>query len=343
MRIDELRETLHRHGGGVEGHAATARVQEVHGRIATARRRRVAGVAGGTVAAVAAIALVVVPGFDSPAPGPGPVGVPTPSAAGLTKHGVTFRAEVLGERLLGAAVGDPGQSTVSFDFVVGEEGLRFSPLCYVPGPHLMVTYSVAGRPAGAVGCDKNLDPDPGAGGVTYEAPPEKVLRGWGLAPGDTATMTLRLVSAEDSQGATVEDPQAVIGGGVYTDDRQTRVVAGAEVPDRVEHDGRVWGLESTYESVRGYQDVHILTGARGVQADTLVGIAFSGLDSPSAWDIRLDGEVVDSGERGRGVDGPSWGQWRTFERGEVYDLRLVVTEGLTDRTRLAFLSYTPVG
>jgi hypothetical protein len=343
MRIDELRSTLHEHGAEVGGESTATRVAAVHGRIRAARRRRVAAAAGGTVAAVATVALAVVPGLDPSAPAPGPADSPTSLAAGYTKDGVTFRGEVLGERLLGAAIGDLGQSTVTFDFVVGETGLRFSPMCFGPGPDLMVTYAVAGDPFGAVSCNKKPDTDPGAGGITYEAPPEKVLLGWGLEPGDTATMTVRLVSADDSGGATVEHPEAVIGAGVYEDARETRVVAGAEVPERVEHEGRVWELQSTYESVRGTEDVHIFTGGRGAPSDTLVGVALSGLDSPSSWDIRLDGEVVESGERGRGMDGPTWGQWRTFEEGDVYDLRLVVTEGLTDRTRLAFLSYTPVG
>ena len=66
------------------------------------------------------------------APDPGPADGPTSWAAGYTKDGVTFRAEVLGERLLGAAIGDPGQGTVSFEFEVGEAGLRFSPTCHGP-------------------------------------------------------------------------------------------------------------------------------------------------------------------------------------------------------------------
>ena len=72
----------------------------------------------------------------------------------------------------------------------------------------------------------------------------------------------------------------------------------------------------------------------------LVGIALSGLDTLSAWDISLDGGVVESGSRGA-ADGPTWMPWRSFERGEVYDLRLAVTDGLTDATRLAFVTYTP--
>jgi hypothetical protein len=340
MRIDELRSTLDDQGAAVEDTGATVRLHAVHGRIRTARRRRMAAAAGGTAAAVAAVALAVVPGL-SLAPDPGPADGPTSWAAGYTKDGVTFRAEVLGERLLGAAIGDPGQGTVSFEFEVGEAGLRFSPTCHGSGRELMVAYAVNGKPTGAVGCHTKADPDPGAGGSTFEAPPEKVLLGWGLSPGDTATLTLRLVSGEDVDGATVERPDVVIGAGVYEDTRGTRIVAGAEVPDRVEHGGRVWTLTSLHESDPGSEDIRILTDRKGAQEEVLVGIALSGLDTPSAWDISLDGGVVESGSRGRGVDGPTWMPWRSFERGEVYDLRLAVTDGLTDATRLAFVTYTP--
>lgn len=343
MRTDELRDVLRTHAEDVAHTPASARVGQVRGRVAAVRRRRAAVAGGGVVAAVAVTALAVLPNLGTPAPAPAgpPEGVMT--AEGYTKDGVTYRAEVLGEKLLGAAIGDPGESTVSFAFVVGEEGLRFSPLCYGAGRDLMVTYEVSGDPVGAIGCGRRADPDPGAGGSTFEAPPEKMLIDWGLEPGDTATVTVRLVSVEDSQGATVEHPAAVVGVGVYTDTRETRVVAGAEVPERVEHEGRVWELQSTYESVRGHEDIRVFTGRRGAQEDTLVGVAVSGLGSPSSWDIRLDGEVAESAERRDGADGPVWRQWQSFAQGDVYDVRLVVTEGLTARTRLAFLSYTPVG
>ena len=80
--------------------------------------------AAGTAAVAAAAAPGRRTGSRVPlAPDPGPADGPTSWAAGYTKDGVTFRAEVLGERLLGAAIGDPGQGTVSFEFEAGRQDL----------------------------------------------------------------------------------------------------------------------------------------------------------------------------------------------------------------------------
>lgn len=70
-------------------------------------------------------------------------------------------------------------------------------------------------------------------------------------------------------------------------------------------------------------------------------MAVSGLDSPSSVDLRLDGRVDDSIVRGRGVEGPTWMPWRSFDQSEVHDLRVEITDGLTERTRLAFVGYRP--
>lgn len=339
MRIDDLRETLHEHGGEVEGHAPATRVQEVHGRIRTARRRRSAGVAAGTVAAVATVALTVVPNLQpNPAPAPATPDLP----ADYTKDGVTFRGEVLGERLLGAAIGEPGQSTVSFDFVIGEKGLRFSPTCHGAGPDRAVIYAVEGDEIGSVTCSKAPDPDPGAGGMTFEAPPEKLRIDWGLQPGDTATMTVRLVSSRDSDGPTVEDPQTVIGAGVYEDTRATQVVSGVEVPKRIEHEGRVWEMASTYESDPGKGDIKIWSDQdHGVAEDQVTILALSGLRGRAAYDVLVDGEVVDGAQMDLGQGSPTWQIVQEVERGTVYELEARVTEGLADRTRLAFVHYWP--
>ena len=133
MRIDELRSTLDDQGAAVEDTGATVRLQAVHladphgpAPADGGRRRWHGGCGGGGRPGRRTGPRVPL------APDPGPADGPTSWAAGYTKDGVTFRAEVLGERLLGAAIGDPGQGTVSFEFEVGEVGLRFSPTCHGP-------------------------------------------------------------------------------------------------------------------------------------------------------------------------------------------------------------------
>src|SRR5512139_1602198 len=101
MRTDELRTLLHDRGDEVRDFGAHERVGAVHHRVQVARRRRAAGAAGGLVAAVAAVALAVVPGVTGPRGSQPADGNPPPKTApGYTKDGVTYRQEVLGERLL---------------------------------------------------------------------------------------------------------------------------------------------------------------------------------------------------------------------------------------------------
>lgn len=70
MRTDELRNVLHQHGDDVHDASAHARVTAVQQRVRTVRRRRAAVAGGGAVAAVAAIAMAVLPNLSEPDPGP---------------------------------------------------------------------------------------------------------------------------------------------------------------------------------------------------------------------------------------------------------------------------------
>jgi hypothetical protein len=342
MRIDELRSTLHEHGDAVEAASPTTRLAEVHGRIRTARRRRTAVVAGGAAVAVAAVALTVVPNLQQD-PAPAPAG--PPQAAGYTKDGVTFRDEVLGERLLGARIGDPGENEVSFDLVVGEEGLRFSPVCYGVGDGYMVDYAIADSPIGGVGCSRERPRDPDADGTTIEAAPAELLDDWGLRPGDTTQLTLSLVRVDDEGGAEpATHPDAVIGGAVYEDTRPTQTVAGVEVPEVLEHGGRVWEVASIYESGAGSRGIDIWSDEDdGTAEDQLTVFAVSGLRGNAAYDVLVDDEVVDSRELQLGQGSPTWHVVQEVGRGTVYELAARVTRGRTDRTRLAFVHYWPAG
>lgn len=345
MRIDELRESLHAHGDEVGEDSPVARVQAVRGRIRTARRRRAAAAAVGTATAVAALALTVVPGLGG-APDPGPAQQPHPSepaADGYVKHGLVFRDEVLGEKLLGAAVGDPGQAEVSFTFTAPDVPLRFSPTCYGVGIDYIVRVSVEGRPHSGTACRRERDPDPGANGLTNDAEPRELLRDWDARPGDRLTVTVTLERHEGDDGPE-PGTAAVIGAGVYEDTRPERMVAGVEVPELVEHEGRTWELVGTYESNPGEDRLWI--GAEGTEHDApyLVLAATSGFRGESVYEIRLDGAVMsrDEASQTNGASGPSWQTVRVFRPGRPHELELTVRKGATDRTRLAFLDYEPV-
>lgn len=477
MRTDELRSVLHEHGDRVEDAGAHARVTAVHQRVTTVRRRRAAVAGGGLVAAVAAVALAVVPNLDpNPETGPaapgggyskggvtfpaeagdlqliaasiggrgqseltfeaavpdpgtllqlspicyGPAaddyavsmsingtlmygtscgtdrpedpgapgtssgeeiadaletlelepgrpmqvrvwlrsrtidendavthprmvvggavyGEPLDEAGGYTKDGVTFRPEVLGERLLGAAIGDRGEPAVSFDVVVPDSGLRFSPLCYGVGPEYLVRTEIDGQGVSGTSCHEPKVLDPGAHGSTFDRP-LAILREWGLEPGDTATVTVRLEAAYGDEGPVQRDA-AVIGAGVYEDSRPTHRVGGVELPDQVEHDGRTWELASTYESGEGARAVRIGHDPTD-EPELLVG-AVSGLRAPGAYSFALDGVEQTSTEMGAG--GPTWEILHVFESGEGGLADLKVTRGLTVSTRVSLVAYKPIG
>ncbi|MGZ8741569.1 MAG: hypothetical protein ACXWXO_01470, partial [Nocardioides sp.] len=63
----------------------------------------------------------------------------------------------------------------------------------------------------------------------------------------------------------------------------------------------------------------------------------------ASYSIELDGEVIDGMSQSPGTSGPSWQMVREFEDGAPYELELTVETGLTNRTRLALLSYLPAG
>lgn len=343
MRIDELRSTLHEHGDVVGEESSATRLQAVHGRVSAARRRRAAVAAGGAVAAVAAVALAVVPGLGE-RPGPGPAQNPPGRElrdGGYVKDGVVFRDDVLGEKLLGAAIGDPGQAVVSFDIVAPDVGLRFSPLCYGVGPEYLVRLEVEGHPVSGSSCTREKDTDPGATGSTIDADPRDLLRDWGARPGDVLTVELSLQDSKDRK-VTVLDTDAVIGAGVYEDTRPRQTVAGVEVPELIEHEGREWRLVSTFASEPGSRRLWI--GAEGGERDTqhLILVATSGFKGETVYEIRRDGRVVDGASQAAGAEGPSWQTVGVFRPRVAYELELTVQKGLTERTRLAFVAYEPV-
>lgn len=135
---------------------------------------------------------------------------------------------------------------------------------------------------------------------------------------------------DDEGGAdTTTHPDAVIGAGVYEDTRPTQTVAGVEVPELLEHGGRVWEVASTYESDPGNRTIDIwIDEGDGAPADQLTVFAVSGLRGHAAYDVLVDGEVVDSRALQLGEDSPTWHVAQEVERGTVYELEARVTKGL---------------
>jgi hypothetical protein len=163
---------------------------------------------------------------------------------GYTKDGLNFPLEVAGEALMAAEIGDPGESMLDFDLVVPDGGIRWVPVCYGVG-NLMVEIAVDGHLLSAVSCRASRPTDPANGGITFTDDPTAQLRAWGLRPGDVVPVRVRLIETEGSR--PVRHDTAVIGAAVYEDLRERSLVAGAGLPDNIEHAGRSWDLEAVPE------------------------------------------------------------------------------------------------
>jgi hypothetical protein len=341
MRTDELRTLLHERGEEVVDLGAHERVGAVHERVRGVRRRRAAAAGGGLVAAVAAVALAVVPGTilpDQPAPAGSVEGVLTED--GYTQNGITYRPEVLGERLVGAAIGDPGERKVSFEMTVPRTGIRVSPVCHGVSPDHVVEVSVDGHALTGSGCQQDPDPDPGKDGNTWQH--GDPLDRWGIRPGDTVTVTAALTA--ERKGGRVDGEGAVVGVGIYEDTRPRTELAGVEVPELIEWEGQVWELAWKYESDPGGPTMWIGRDPGDSNGPALTIAAVSGLRGPAKYTVLLDGEPESGGEvLGDGAAGPFWETIGVLDSDdEGFDLRLRVDKGLTDKTRLGFASYDPV-
>jgi hypothetical protein len=446
MRTDELRSVLHDHGDEVHDLGAPARAQAVHQRVRTVKRRRAAVAGGGLVAAVAAVAVAVVPGLTPVDPGPanaphelagfevpeemvatgytyeyvrgleaeaseGPlrlklspsdeprlvmwassasdegrpvrlrdVGAGTtlvrPSGdfadyhyvepessstlvlrqpgsdqddrialavfalsderpGGVTRHGMTFRAERLDDRLVGAVIGDRGENEVILDMEVPEDGeLRISEVCVDPGAGTRVerlaTLYVEDEPMIGIGCSPRPSYDLGTdGGVLTEQ-----LEDMGIEPGDRVEVTLRLVDRRDR---LVEDADVVLGVAGYEVLGGGVEAAGWTFPERLEHEGHEWALASVGESDPGGRSYS--SEVREMQGPVVVATGQLNIADGGRVAFSAGGEERSVYENFSGGAGSTWGAQTVLEPQDRHAATLTVRRGWTDRTRLAIGFY----
>lgn len=182
-------------------------------------------------------------GFEGAVSVSGPEGLALASYvvdASVSPEGVgdgltTFREDVAGIDLLGAAAGEAGQASVAVDLRPGRGMVWLGYYCEGLPAGARMHVGWVGERGDLVfgGCDSGDSFDPG-GSV-----------GIGLPPGRWADedATLRLWVTRD--GRPVEDgevPGLRLGLGAYTDSSPPTVVAGIGLRDRIEHEGHVWAL-----------------------------------------------------------------------------------------------------
>ena len=162
---------------------------------------------------------------------------------GYTHDGITYRATVAGRGLLGAVVGDAGQTEASTTVVLPRGLASLSPIC-------------TGAPRGS-GCTSTWR-------VTSRRSAPATTRAPSTRPGRVATagatrspgrsVVARVYVTRGARSTTPvpegQYPDLRIGLGVYgTDDRT--VVAGEDVARKVESGGHTWSLTATRSAQQG--------------------------------------------------------------------------------------------
>ena len=152
--------------------------------------------------------------------------------AGLTSRGVTFRADVAGLDLLGAAVGEPGEAEVSYEATATSRGIALKYFCSSsdPNAYLHIDTGEEGGLLSGGGCGDLVPVDPASsGGSTFPTEPGE----------DVST---RFYVTDGRDGPLVEDPSMRIGIGTYAVDEEVPQVAGRNgfFPYLREEAGHTW-------------------------------------------------------------------------------------------------------
>lgn len=163
--------------------------------------------------------------------------------AGYTHDGITYRARVAGRQLLGAVVGDLGQSDVSTTVVLPRGTSEMSPLCSGAPKGVFLHVELAGHESLSGSCDDSDTFDPGGrGGYSARLG----------SPGRTAVARVYVSTSARSRTPVAAGtfPHLRIGLGVYRDDERI-VLTGADAPRVVEYGGHTWTLTDTRTAPRG--------------------------------------------------------------------------------------------
>lgn len=157
------------------------------------------------------------------------------SPAGIGTGVRTFREDVAGLDLLGAAEGEPGQASIEFDLVPRQSMTWLGDYCegLPKGARMHINWVGASGSVIYGGCDGSSSFDPGGSA------------GLGLTTGRRADtpQTLRMwVTRDGEQVADGEIPDLRLGLGAYSASNPTTPLLGFEKRDRVEHAGHVYQL-----------------------------------------------------------------------------------------------------
>lgn len=224
--------------------------------------------------------------------------------AGVSGHGVTFRSEVPGMRLLNAgfAQGAADELSFEFEFVAPEGEVRIAGFCAGLPDDVMVDIDVGERGGAEISCSEEVDPDPGHGGgwLVHRS-------GIGVEPGERTTARMSL--SDGAGAADVDRSQVLLGLGLYTATEDPVRVLGTELAPVIEAYGHEWVYARHLEGPVGERLVARLDG----EGPFIVESVFR-LQHRTGLDLFVDGrhvqgyEMDDEGSVGTALVSPGTGQ-----------------------------------
>lgn len=209
--------------------------------------------------------------------------------AGTTRAAATFRESAAGAQLLGAAIGDPGESEVSVDPSAAGRALSYRYFCADAPRGAVMHVEDADGEFVTGGCTDGLPFDPGgAGGLETTRPTgrDDVVRLW---------------VTQGEEGPPVTSDEIVVGLGIYAAPPPAQQVGSLGVVELVEHEGHLFRLarvvragpgarEAEVEGTSSPQPLLVLGFASGVGRDSEV---VMGMQSQDSGGLRSQG--IDAG------------------------------------------------
>ena len=252
--------------------------------------------------------------------------------AGVSNGATTFRRDIAGDRLLGARLGDPGQSRVTFDVTVPDGDLRFATTCSGAPAHDQVRLSVNGHELSGSGCGVLADLDPGPSGIS------RGDHGWGRAygirPGATLHLTLQLLGRGQRPALS---PHVVLGAGVYALAPAVARVAGWPIPALAEGPGGTYRYVRSVESRPGQRSLVVHLPAAPVRRD----VEYATHDAGKVLIYHVGGQTP--GRNEAGTSGSSLGSVGVLRPGRPYTVTLEIRKGLHRHSLLGLVVRRHVG
>lgn len=236
---------------------------------------------------------------------------------GVTKAGITYRAEVLDRQLLTADIGEAGQADLQGSVHLPRGRVAAGAFCTGGTKRTWIHFDVAhGVRSFGANCSSSVF-DPGGN-----------LESTFHSPGQTSTV--HVWATEGEHGPASTSPDLRLGYGLYSVAKEPVPLAGFEVEQQVEYEGHVWGTPRTVESRPGERSFSWQAVDRG--DGTLVVAAFSHTGGPVYTSL--------AGVPGTAFSGSGLGGGTTL--GVSYpgeESRLTIHGQVSPRARLGFAFY----